>query len=318
MSEQPQGTHKQPPQPPAGGSSGRLLKIGGIGCAGIIGLFILIAIITAVAGGGDDGERTTTTQGSNDTEDIAAAEEEETPTAAAQEELRTATTEPTEEAIATPEPTATAEPSPTPTPDLGTPEVAVTGYQVYEASYGGTSYIMGFAENTGDGDADQVQIVASLYGDGGAIVASEGSYEHFSYIPAGGFTPFMIIVNQVPGAWLEEQFQVQFETAGTSIFAIGRDYFEFEVVQANWSGGEYENQVVGEIVNAGDQTASSVMVMVAGFGQEGEFLFSGSAYLDLEQVASDMQVPFSASIRAGYAGPDPARIEVVAGGYTKN
>jgi hypothetical protein len=120
MSEQPtvQETAQQPGPSPvqqAGGNRSWLM-IGGIGCAGLLGLCLVVAMLAAIAGGDDDDETpvaeapTPTAISTPEPDEVSDADDtandDATPTAAA----------PT----ATPTPTATPEP-PTPTPDPPSP-----------------------------------------------------------------------------------------------------------------------------------------------------------------------------------------------------
>jgi hypothetical protein len=63
----------------------------------------------------------------------------------------------------------------------------------------GWLYIRGEVVNTGQSDAEWVKVVATLYDAQGNVVGAEYSYAELDVVPAGGRSPFEILLEQWEG-----------------------------------------------------------------------------------------------------------------------
>jgi len=101
---------------------------------------------------------------------------------------------------ATPTAVATATKSPTQAP-TAIPSSGVQAYGAtwYVSEYTGTVYVEGLVQNGTSGPVGFAKVTANFYGPGGQLLATDFSYSEIETIPAGGTSPFTILLIDPPG-----------------------------------------------------------------------------------------------------------------------
>lgn len=226
----------QPERAGDGGSNRPWLKIGGIGCAGILGLCLLLGVIATVAGFGDDDNESdediaavTATATATENEDEATESTDPSPTPEASDDPSpTPTDEPDvtntpAEATSTPvpptatdpptatltpaPPTATPEPSPTPTPSAFTfgEGVKIVGENVPPGIYrstgpGGGLFDSCYWERLSGFGGTLDEIVANEFADYRQVVEIKGSDAGFNSEGCGEWTDDLSPITAEPTA----------------------------------------------------------------------------------------------------------------------
>lgn len=290
-------------------------------------LILLLTFAFVACADSDDDDGATT----NETRATAEVDVKATETRSAEQtevaEVRAGAAQPTETAAGSEptategveaEPTATERPSspsattapPTATTPAVSADVQLGKWVNKEASYGGAVYTMGEVINQGTGDAGEVEVVVTHYDAAGTVISSGEAFEILPQIPADGKSPFRVMVSNTTLAnVVETKIQVQFKNYDPDAFMANFFRTDIEVTQVSWTG----DQIAGEVLNAGDEPAEGIQVLVIGYDEAGEIYGVYATYVDLDQVDPGVTAPFSASY-LGFGDGSPAKASAFAYG----
>jgi len=291
----------------------------------ILAILVIIAIVLACNGTSERTTSETTTKATADSTYIAVTEEEVTEEPAAPPEwvdtprpippTNTPASKPTDPPKPIP-PTNTPAPQATDTPK---PEIKlqVGSYTFYVNSIG-TTYCVGELLNTGDVDAEDVQIALSLLDDQGTVLAAESSnLSKLSIARAQGKYPFKFMMGNIPDQWAEEKIQIQAEPYEEGGFWAPYLDLDVQGVTATPPQEKYDYYTVtGQVVNGGEETAESVHIVAVLYDDTGSVMAVDDGYAKLDEIAPGGNAPFSIKF-LGFEG-DPASYEVFVQGRLKN
>jgi hypothetical protein len=185
-----------------------------------------------------------------------------------------------------PEPTAVPEP---------TVHVEMAGYDSYRDIYG-QFWFVGQVSNKGPEPAGDVRVTISVVGSDGDVLATgfaESGRDLPSVIPSGEKAAFRVTIDRAPEKWASIGFQVQAEPAVGA--GLEDRYFDLRAQNDTLAPAAGEGRgptVTGEIMNTGRETAASVQVWAAGYGEDGEVLDATCASVTLDRIAPDNTAPF--------------------------
>lgn len=295
-------------------------------------LLVLTAImlLAIAACGDDDGDSEEASEANGDD---AVATEVSDESSEADEQVDE--TEPTPE----PEPTATAEEDPEPTeqtepeateapdesaaedetPDEEAPDdsdgssggssVEVAQYD-YFVSSSNMLFLFGEIENTGEGHAVVREVLITLRDEGGSVVDSSSAFSYISLLEADSSAPFYHSFSETGDNFAEVEIDVDVVDASDEELADYNRYYDFETLQADWRAGDFDNSIVGEIENVGEETANFVEVFAAGYNSEGAILFVQTAFAERERVEPGQTSPYTVSY-IDSSIEEPAEIRVI-------
>ena len=320
MAEEP-GTHRPPNPPQEQSGNRRLLKFGGIGCAAVLGLCVVLAVVVVIAVGDDDDD--TVSVEPTQTEEVATTDDFEEEDTMADDNGQVAATdddEPSEEVESTPE--ATDEPEPEPEGDevpeefAGEIDVQVSQYDLYETSTGSIQ-LFGILENHGDGHADIREILVTLRADDGSVAASATSHTYVDVIAGNARSPFTVRITDPPADYAEIEIEVESREPRDAWFTFLERHREWDIVQADYRGERRRPAIIGEIENAGEEASSLTSVYTVGYDSEGVLLFVERGYASRDLIRSGSRSPFSISVDRDDI-PEPAEIEVFVEGWIED
>jgi len=215
-------------------------------------------------------------------------------TGATQAAATTAPTAPTIPTATNVAPTATTARTPTSLPakvQLSTENISAS------KGTSGSGYVIGEVLNTGQGEADHIQVAASLIGDTGQTVGA-GSIADFFFpvqlLKPGERTPFRMFIEKMPDVWKEVRVQVQAGAATTSSKAS--NYFDMKLDSTTLNpptGRSTTTSATGQVTNTGTGTGKFVSITVGLYDATGVLLTVGDSYAKLEQIGPGISAPFS-------------------------
>lgn len=207
---------------------------------------------------------------------------------------------PVESPTTAPEPT---DPPPTePPPTSASVDVIDTNW--YTDSVGIFHFLV-LAKNTGDVPLGLVEAVVVLRDDAGNLVATSSGYLGIDTLSPGEIAPADVFFLESPGEWSEFEVTVQ----GDEDLSFLSTYSELEIVSHTGrvpTFGEYE--IIGEIRNIGDKTASFVEVVAILFDAEEKFIGTNFTFASLDKIPPEGTSPFALTILD--AAGDVARYEL--------
>ena len=167
-------------------------------------------------------------------------------------------------------------------------------------AYKGTSdagYVIGVVTNTGQGEADRIQLAASLISDAGQTVGAGSISDLFfpvRLLKPGERTPFSAYIEKMPAAWKEVRVQVQAGQPTTASKAS--NYFDMKIEGAALnlpSARSITTTVTGQVTNTGTGTSRYVGMTVGLFDAADKLLSVGNSYANLEQIGPGISSPWS-------------------------
>lgn len=199
-------------------------------------------------------------------------------------ETNTAEPEPTE----TTAPTKTPRPTNTPVPE---PELEVTQIRNYIASTGST-YFIAIIENKGNVPVKYVKLHITIRDAEGTMLQSDSSYSELDVIPAGGYSPIDVILQDAP-EFASFDIHLEYRELDDELYSP-----PLEILSHSSSlRSTGSTMVAGEIANNGDTSLKYVKIIASTFDSEGNFVgFSGS-YSDFDEIPPGGTSPFDVIIQ---------------------
>lgn len=264
---------------------------------------LVLLFVFVACGGGDDDPTRTTNQTASSTPDATSAPAQATQTSAPE---ATATDAATATAVVTttPEPTATPAATETPgataTSEVAPADVQVGRYRIVPDPFVNTfAYVVGYVQNHGESDAQDVQVVVSAFDAAGAIIGSGEAFAP-SLVTAGAQAPFRMLLSDIdPAAIARVDIQTQFAPYDPDGFLADYYITTFEVLQVNWDGAGW----VGQVTNIGEAATNSIAIYVAGLDEAGDVIYANFSYADLDQIAPGLTSPFTVGAQSDLPAP---------------
>jgi hypothetical protein len=179
--------------------------------------------------------------------------------------------------------TATLTPPPQPTAGPVAPpaeSLAVRKTSDYMVASTGTLHVVGEVVNNNSFDAEYVEITGTFFDQAGNVLASDFTYSCLDTIPAGGDSPFHMLVLDSPPGIVRYTLQVQGEPAGEPP-PLGLHISGVTTNVTSW--GTFH--VVGLVTNNSQETYQYVNICGALYDSAGSVIRSDSTYTELDSLA---------------------------------
>jgi hypothetical protein len=185
-------------------------------------------------------------------------------------------------------PTLTPPPQPTPGPVVPPAEsFTVRKTSDYMGASTGTLHVVGEVVNNDSSDAEYVEITGTFFDQAGNVLASDFTYSCLDVIPAGGDSPFHMLVLDAPPGIVRYTLQVQGEAAGQPP-PLGLDISGVTTDLTEW--GTFH--VLGLVTNNSQTTYQYVRICAALYDSAGNVIRSDSTYTQLDSLAPGQSSSF--------------------------
>jgi hypothetical protein len=144
------------------------------------------------------------------------------------------------------------------------------------------------------------KLTATFYDAGGRIMGTDYSYSRFTMIPAGGKSPFTIMVQPAAG-WT--RYEVRVESYNTSSYTTYNRNLTILNTNSYWSGSWY--YIVGEVRNDTSETWRFVEVVATFYDAAGCAIDSDFTYVASTDLAPGQQSTFSMMNSGSHLGATP-------------
>ncbi len=178
-------------------------------------------------------------------------------------------------------------------------EIVARNITSYKATTG-SAYVVGEALNVGQGEADRIQVAASLIDATGQTVGAGSVSDIFfpvALLKPGEKTVWKAYIDKAPAEWKEERVQVQASPASNATRT--NFYFDLKVEGATLvlpPRPTASTGVTGQIVNSGTGTATNVAVTAGIYDAADKLLGVADGYAKLEQIPAGGSAPFSVDV----------------------
>jgi LysM repeat protein len=158
-------------------------------------------------------------------------------------------------------------------------------------------WCLGEVENLSGQPAEEVQVQVSLHDQDGQLLASGNAFTQLDILATGGRAPFAILFSAPPSSFAQYQTRV---LGGVPSRHLGPRYPDLVVLDtwAGWleeaSAGSY--QVRGEVHNAGQADAETVVVVVTLYDQEGRVVAARTVDIPPRTFLAGARAPFEVTM----------------------
>jgi hypothetical protein len=201
--------------------------------------------------------------------------------------------------------TQTASPAPTKTPSptpVGS-KVEISNAHAYATSYG-SAYVVGEIQNTGDKDAGNINLAASLVDGAGNVIGSgSDSVNILTVLAPGEKAPYKIGILNAPAQWADSKVQVQWRDASSidRAFAYTRNLTVSGLSETQGQFGDVS--IHGQVANSSGKAVSIIELYFVGRDGTGAVTFVDEGFADLSSLPPGGTSPFTIDI---FSMPDPA------------
>ncbi len=171
--------------------------------------------------------------------------------------------------------------------------------------------IIGLARNVGVRDLAHVYVTLTFHGPSGEVLATRHGGIEMNTLPVGEVAPFvMYFPSGVPADAENVSASAEWYFADTD-YPWTRE--GFEILGPEGHMGDWNYEITGSVLNAGDEPAIMITVVGMAFNVQGHFI--GHSMAIVEDLAAAASAPFAMAISpSSLAEPDVATIEVIAEG----
>jgi hypothetical protein len=193
------------------------------------------------------------------------------------------------------------------TEEVETPDVEITSLTSFRGSWGDLTFV-GEVTNHSSEPATWIEVLLTLNGEDGSLVAATSTGIFMDVVPAGESAPFYISFWEEIPEDVEAEASVEGQIADD--WALGNSYQEFEVLKHNRLGsGDEELAVAGIVKNIGDKGADWIEVILTAYDADGQVVGAGSSMIELDSLDPDEESPFEVSVSLG-APAEEYRLQV--------
>lgn len=178
--------------------------------------------------------------------------------------------------------------------ELDAPEVEITSLTGFRGFWGDLTYA-GEVTNHSSEPATWIEILLTVNGEDGSLVAANSTGILMDIVPAGESAPFCLSFwEEIPdGVEVEASLEAQFAEE----WALDNSYQEFEVLQHNrLDSGDEELAVAGIVQNVGDTAAEWIEVILTAYGADGQVVGAGSSMIELDPLDPEDESPFEVTV----------------------
>jgi hypothetical protein len=182
------------------------------------------------------------------------------------------------------------------------------------ASEFGSLHVFGEFWNHSDVPVEIREILIVVRDTEGSILESGRVSRHISTTEPDSMVPFVHMFHSDLDDFDRIEVEVtayEWEPTDLELFD---PYHEFDILQASWREDEWSGSIVGEIANAGEESAEFVIVYAAGYGEDGTLTFVETAYVDRDVLPPGSNSPFTILYLDGDVS-EPAELRVWAEGW---